>query len=138
MRFVRRRRGWSVLAAVLLGASVAALPADLAGAAGTGSGGHGNRFAITVLSGRPDQVSGGDALVEVTVPRSVRMADATVTLDGTDVTAAFTRDDAARTLTGLVEGLDEGDNTLRADDGGGGNRARAELTLTNHPTRGPI
>jgi Tannase-like family of unknown function (DUF6351) len=138
MRFVRRRRGWSVLAAVLLGASVAALPADLAGAAGTGSGGHGNRFTITVLSGRPDQVSGGDALVEVTVPRSVRMADATVTLDGTDVTAAFTRDDAARTLTGLVEGLDEGDNTLRADDGGGGNRARAELTLTNHPTGGPI
>src|SRR5918994_7443572 len=83
--------------------------------------GGGNSFEITVLSSRPDQVSGGDALVEVSVPRSVRVDDVTITVDGVDVTAAFAPDSAdGATLVGLVDGLDEGDNTLTVAAAGRG------------------
>jgi hypothetical protein len=84
-------------------------------------------------------VAGGDALVQVTVPRSVPMHKATVLVNGADVTATLDRDDAARTYTGLVAGLRLGDNTLTADSNGRGNgRPRSSLTLVNHPVTGPI
>src|SRR5918994_2819775 len=103
--------------------------------------GGGNSFEITVLSGRPDQVPGGDALVEVSVPRSVRVDDVTITVDGADVTAAFAPDGAdGATLVGLVDGLDEGDNalTVAAAGRGPGSPEEERLTLTNHPIGGPI
>ena len=99
-----------------------------------------NRFEITVLSARPDQVSGGDALVEVSVPPRVDPDDVTVSLGGTDITDAFAPEGDDRTLVGLVEGLEEGDNTLTVRDGGrrDGGVPTARLTLTNHPIGGPI
>jgi Tannase-like family of unknown function (DUF6351) len=143
MRDVTSRRRGSILAAVLLGVSaVAAAPDDPAGANRAGSAASGNRFRVTVLSGQPDQVSGGDARVEIVVPRSVSLGDVDIELDGEDVSGAFERDGSRRALVGLVEGLDEGDNSLRvADRGGSQARERApavELTLTNHPISGPI
>ncbi len=106
-------------------------------------GGHGksggDRLSITVLSGEPDQVTGGDALVQVSLPRKVRPRDVRVTLDGEDVTSAF---DAAsdRRLVGLVDGLEEGKNRLRAVVTRSHRLAgrSASLTLVNHPTSGPI
>jgi Tannase-like family of unknown function (DUF6351) len=97
-----------------------------------------NRFEITVLSGRADQVSGGDALVQVAVPRKVATDDVIVRLGDSDVTDAFSASDA-RTLVGLVEGLVNGDNTLTVSAEGGKRRVpRARVTLTNHPIGGPM
>jgi hypothetical protein len=78
--------------------------------------------AITVLSSRPDMVSGGSALVAVE-------AKGSVTLNGADVTAAFKPAEGGKRI-GLVEGLKLGKNELKA----GG----ASLDLINHPITGPV
>jgi hypothetical protein len=125
-------------AAVAIGAT--ALAASPAASGSPGVPGAGNRFAVTVLSGRPDQVTGGDALVEIEVPDRVSADRVKVTVDGADVTSAFAPSPAGDgTLVGLVGGLVEGDNLLRVEATGRGHRPRAaELTLVDHPTGGPI
>ncbi|HEX6425827.1 MAG TPA: DUF6351 family protein, partial [Acidimicrobiales bacterium] len=133
-----RRRLAAVTGLVVLTTSLAGT--GTAGGA-PGAGQQGNRLAIEVLSSAPEHVTGGDALVQVTVPRGTATGDARISLDGTDVTAAFAEGDGDRTLVGLVDGLVEGDNTLRATVGRGGGRGRpatAELTLVNHPSSGPV
>lgn len=87
---------------------------------------------LRVLSGRADLVSGGDALVEVTLP--ARAGRPRVDAGGRDVSRAFTRMPDG-TLRGLVTGLPLGRSTLRAvlPDGRG-----ARLTVTNHPSGGPL
>ena len=67
-----------------------------------------NKFDIRTLSNRADLISGGDALVEVTVPRRVDLDDVVISLNGHNITAAFTRNSAARTFRGLVTGLHNG------------------------------
>ena len=129
----------ALAALVIAVAAATVVPAGATTGSATASGGHNpNRFEITVLSGRADQVSGGDALVQIVVPRKVAPADVIVTLGHSDVTAAFSAG-AGRTLVGLVEGLENGDNTLTVSAEDGKRRApRARLTLTNHPVGGPI
>jgi Tannase-like family of unknown function (DUF6351) len=102
---------------------------------------HGdNTFRIEVLSSRPYMVSGGDALVRVSMnERNVSLGSVRVELNGRDVTRAFVADAAARTLTGLVTGMRVGRNQLEVDARGRGRgRADADLTLTNYPIQGPI
>lgn len=106
-------RGWIGLAAVL-----AALGCGFGAAAAVRS--------ITVLSSRPDLVSGGDALVRIAQTDD---AATPVKLNGADVTAAF-QPGAGHTRTGLVGGLRLGANTLTA----GG----ASLRITDYPLAGPI
>src|SRR5688500_19149858 len=85
-----------------------------------------HRFGITVLSGRPDQVSGGDALVRVTLPDRVGTDRVRVTLGSTDVTGAFGEQDDG-SLVGLVDSLVDGANTLTVSASGrGGTRPRTE------------
>lgn len=85
---------------------------------------------VEVLSSRADHVSGGDALVElVGVGPSWR-----ATVDGVDVSDAFDVRPDGRVI-GLVAGLALGENLLEviaSDDRG------ASITLTNHPSSGPI
>jgi hypothetical protein len=121
---------------VAAAAALAALSAPLSASAEPNPA----AFVVTVLSSAPDQVSGGDALVQVAVPRTVPLAQVVVTAGGVDVTAAFVADDATRTLTGLVEGLPLGASELmvRANGNGRGRPAPARLVLTNHPIEGPI
>ena len=96
-------------------------------------------FAVRVLSSPASMVTGGDALVEVSVPRTVPMQQTTVLLNGSDITSTLQRNDAARTYTGMVSGLRLGANTLFVDSNGRGNgRPTATVTLTNHPVTGPI
>ena len=57
-----------------------------------------------MLSGRADQVSGGDALVQVAVPRKVAPDDVTIRLGGTEITDAFGAGDDERTLVGSGRG----------------------------------
>ena len=89
---------------------------------------------IEVLSNRPDLVSGGDALVRVTVPKGARAKGLKVTLGDRDVTHDL-RSLRRGQLTGLVEGLEVGRNVLQARlaDGRG-----ARVTITNHPKGGPV
>lgn len=90
---------------------------------------------ITVLSSRPDLVTGGDALVEVDVPPELAATDLRLLRDGTDVSAVLQASADGRKLRGLVPGLVLGDNLLVAQ---AGSKARGELTLTNHPITGPV
>ena len=104
---------------------------------------HGDRdFRIEVLSSKPYMISGGDALVRVTVKdRDVSLRKVRIELNGADVTGAFVADASARTLTGLVTGLLLGKNHLEVDakgKGKGKGRADADITLTNYRIQGPI
>ena len=82
---------------------------------------------ITVLSSRPDMVSGGDALIQI-APRD----GVTVTVNGDDVTRAL-REDGSR-LIGVVDKLRNGTNIVEARRGSRTTR----LELVNHPLTGPI
>ena len=98
-------------------------------------------FDIVTLWNRADLISGGDALVEISVPHNVPLQRVTRLFDDkiVDVTAMFRTDAAARTMRGVVTGLAVGTNTLIADSNGIGNgRPRASLTITNHPIGGPV
>src|SRR5215467_6303465 len=102
---------------------------------------HGDKdFKIEVLSSRPYMVSGGDALVRITVQdRKVSLGSVRVELNGHNITGSFRTDAADRTLTGLVSGMRLGENELSVDaKGKGKGRADADITLTNWPVKGPI
>ena len=131
-----RRRGLRI---AVLALAVAATPVATAPAGGAPRDRGGSRFEIAVLSSRPEQVSGGDALVEVTVPRRQATDEVRITVGGTDVTAAFAEGTDDRTLVGLVGGLADGDNVVRVEATRGRHRPRpAQLTLVNHPSGGPM
>src|SRR5215207_3832849 len=106
---------------------------------GTASANADKNFQLRVLSSPPEMVTGGDALVQVTIPRNVPPAKARVLVNGADVTSTLALDRSARTLTGMVRGLHSGANTLAAESNAAGARGRpeAELTLVDHPVTGP-
>ena len=88
---------------------------------------------ISVLSNRADLVSGGEALVAVTLPRGTRTRDVRTALNGRDITSAF----AVRpngNYEGLVTGLVNGKNQLKVVVG----RSGAQMTIVNHASSGPI
>jgi hypothetical protein len=102
---------------------------------------HRQRLRIEVLSSSPSQVTGGDALVQVTVPAGVDLDHVAVWLNGDDVTDAFALGEDDSSLVGLVSGLDIGRNKLAARVTRGHNRGGgppAYLTVTNYPSSGPI
>src|SRR3954463_1638680 len=68
---------------------------------------------ISVLSHRADLVSGGDALVRVTLPRGVKPSRLRLTAGRRNVTRVLQRT-GARELEGLVEGLPLGRVALTA------------------------
>src|SRR5712691_2072866 len=69
-----------------------------------------SNFEIVSLSNRADLISGGDALLEVRVPKTVPLHQVSLRLNGRDVTAAFETDAAALTLRGVVTHLVVGEN----------------------------
>jgi len=95
-----------------------------------------SNFEIVSLSNRADLICGSDALLEVRVPKSVALNKVRLSLNGRDVTGAFTANAAARTLRGVVSGLVEGRNDFAAGESHGGREAR--LVITNHPIGGPV
>jgi hypothetical protein len=91
----------------------------------------GSALGLTVLSGRADLVSGGDALVAVTgvsSPKGLR-----VDVGGKDQTKAFGVGPGGK-VEGLVTGLRLGNNVVTVRGHGGG----ARLVLVNHPIGGPV
>jgi len=89
---------------------------------------------MRALSTHADRVSGGDVLVQISLPRSPRKGDLIVSLHGRVITSAF-RETAPGTLVGLVTGLSVGDNRLIAEAKGVGTKS---LRLVNYPITGPI
>jgi hypothetical protein len=108
-----------------------------AGALAACAGSPGSRFdsglEIKVLSNRADLVSGGDALVEIVVPKPATATDLQVDVDGRDVSSSFKQSAGGR-VVGLVTGLKDGPNVVTAKLGKSG----ARLTITNYPIGGPI
>jgi len=120
----RRGRALAVLGIsipVAVGGSVAALPARAATDA-----------VIHVLSTRADLISGGEALVSLTVDGKAAHA-ASILLNGHDISKQFALRRNGQ-YEGLVTGLAVGRNDLRAYTTDGA----AEITLTNHPIGGPV
>ncbi|MEK7260337.1 MAG: DUF6351 family protein [Pseudomonadota bacterium] len=105
-------------------------------------------LSLSILSTRPDMVTGGDALVQLD-SSGILTTDLRVTLNGNDISATFLEaaSDASEAtsvqplaqplvqpLQVLVAGLHEGPNTLLATSGS----LSAELRLINHPLTGPV
>src|SRR5438034_2661584 len=97
-------------------------------AAHAGEDRRSSNFEIVTLSNRADLISGGDALIEVRVPKGVAPSQVRLSLNGRDVTGAFTANAGARTLRGLVSGLVEGRNDFVASESRGGREARLVIT----------
>src|SRR5882762_7878908 len=93
-----------------------------------------SNFEIVTLSNRADLISGGDALVEVRVPKGVAPNQVRLSLNGHDVTAMFRADSTARVMRGVLIGMVPGRNDFLADSKG----RRASLTITNHAIGGPV
>jgi len=89
---------------------------------------------IVVLSNRADLISGGDALVEIRVPPWISAARGVkIDVDGVNANSAFAVRADGR-YYGLITGLRNGDNVVRAVTPGG----TATLTIRNHPIGGPV
>ena len=86
---------------------------------------------IKVLSNRADLVSGGDALVQVKVPRGVRASRVKLFAGRRNVTKSLDRV-GRRRLQGLVTDLRDGKTRLVARVRHGG---AARLIVRNHPDR---
>ncbi len=114
---------------------IAAMTPTIASATPTSSAAPPQKtFDVEVVSGRPNMISGGDALVRVAVPRNVPPHQVRINVDGRDVTARFRPVEDGRTLLGLVDELALGDNLLEVrSNGQGKGRPTATLTLVNHP-----
>ena len=116
--------------------------ANVAGAADNASPGTpaSDRFDVRVVSSAPDQVTGGDARVHITVPRTVPLHQVEVWVNGIDQRSRFVQVPGTRKLTGVVDGLRVGDNALRvkANGNGVGRPGPVQMTLRNHPITGPV
>ena len=126
---MRKRLAW---AALVLAAALASAPASWT------KGQH--DFELRVLSSPATMVTGGDALVQLEIPRNVPLHKAKLFRERrrhhVDARARTSR--PARSPAWST-GLRLGSNTLFADSNGRGNgRPTAELTLVNHPVTGPI
>ncbi len=95
---------------------------------------------VSVLSSSPDQVTGGDTLVQVVVPRQVPLHQVTVIAGDQDVTEVFAPAGGGRQLVGVVDGLPLGTTEIvaSANGRGQGRPAPGRASVTNHPISGPI
>lgn len=86
---------------------------------------------LKVLSGRPDMVSGGSALVQISGPS---LDSLQVRLNGKPISGSFRPGRIAGTLVSRVEGLKPGANLLEV----GGRPGTQKLILINHAIGGPV
>ena len=138
----------SAVVAVLTAATLVTATSSAASAASAAAGDregpgpdHHGALRLENLSGPANLVSGGQARVRVVVPDPVPLSEASVTVNGLDVTAAFGPDDQVpHALEGVLRGLPLGQSTVRASVPGPGRSEsdRTSLTLVNHPITGPM
>ena len=100
---------------------------------------HDDSLEIVTLSNRADLVSGGDALLEVRLPKGTSLSRVKLKLNGHNVTSSFQAVSGGRALRGLVSGLVQGRNDFVAEiDERHGHDRREHLVITNHPIGGPV
>ena len=100
---------------------------------------HDDSLEVVTLSNRADLVSGGDALIEVRLPKGTSLSRVKLKLNGHNVTSAFRAAPGGRALRGLVSGLVQGRNDFVAEiDERHGHDRREHLVITNHPIGGPV
>jgi len=99
-----------------------------------------DEFTVEVVSSASDQVSGGDARLHIAVPRTVPLHQAEVWVNGVDQRSHFVVMPGTRMLTGVIDGLIVGDNTVmvKANGKGKGRPSPVSIALKNHPITGPI
>jgi Tannase-like family of unknown function (DUF6351) len=119
--------------------AVALAAAGFIAGGGLVSCGSGNSIqapVLKVLSSKAEHVTGGSALVDITLPDKGNASPVLkATLNGVDVSAAFTVDpQSSGHLIGKVTGLVLGTNTLVASYGGD----NASAQMTNYPITGPV
>lgn len=110
------------------------------GVAGGGSANTDRGLRIHSVSAKPHLVSGGDVLVRIEPPEGTPLSGLTVSVNGADMTSAFREETGRHAWLGLVTGLKDGDNTMAAylGDGGEDDETVASLDLTNYPITGPM
>jgi len=89
---------------------------------------------IRTLNNRADLISGGDAMVEIVLPRGTDVMGLKVDVGGREVSSAFAVRADGR-ITGLVTGLASGTNVVTAQTD---SAPAATLTITNAPRGGPV
>ncbi|HEY5822022.1 MAG TPA: DUF6351 family protein [Propionibacteriaceae bacterium] len=94
---------------------------------------RGSSLSISVLSSRPDAITGGSVMIQVFAPDRVPLTDVRVGLNDQDVTGQLRLTDVG--LTGVLTGLTASVNTVRASAPGAQD---ASTTVTNHPISGPL
>lgn len=99
-----------------------------------------DRFDVRVVSSAADQVTGGDARLHIDVPRTVPPHQVEVWVGGADQRARFSLIPGTRTLTGVIDGLALGDNTVvvKPNGNGKGRPPAVTMVLRNHPVTGPV
>jgi hypothetical protein len=99
-----------------------------------------DEFQVEVVSSAPSQVTGGDARLHILVPRTVPLHQAEVWVNGVDQRNRFEVVPGTRRLTGVIDGLVVGANSLRvkANGNGKGRPSPVQMTLTNYPITGPV
>ncbi len=115
-----------VIAAILLLVGVSAAPASAAPPPHT--------ISVEVLSSRADQVTGGDALIQVQISSKSKLDSLRVFRNGADITSTLTPDPANRTLTGVVTDLVNGWNFVTAT----ASRSFPGLRLLKNHGSGPV
>ncbi|HET7036408.1 MAG TPA: DUF6351 family protein [Thermomicrobiaceae bacterium] len=124
---------WTALRGALLALLLVTLFGTLQpfSAAGAGS------FAVQVLSSRPDMLSGGEALIKVTLPAGTDPSSVKIRLDGIiDVTSSFHLV-AGPALLGRLERVPAGPSRLTVVDRAT-NEVVASQSLVDYPAAGPI
>lgn len=99
-----------------------------------GAAAAGGAVTLSALSTDSARVTGGDVLLQVTVPPGTPRGDLHVVANARDVTAAFKPGSQADTFIGLVSGLALGANTITADVV----HLTTTLAVTNYPITGPV
>lgn len=95
---------------------------------------------IEVLSSPAEYVSGGDARIRITLPGFVPIDRVRLALDGENVTSKFAPAGDSHVLEGVVDGMSPGDHVLQLGLAIYGDFIlyKEEITLTNHPSSGPM
>jgi len=97
-------------------------------------------FEVEVVSSSPDQVTGGDARLHIRVPRTVPLHKVNILVNGMNQSKHFSPIPGTRTLTGVVDSLELGKNTVtvKPNGRGWGRPGPVKLELTNYPITGPV
>ena len=97
-------------------------------------------FVAEIVSSVPHQVTGGDARLHIQVPPTVPFQQVEVWVNGVNMADRFAPIAGTRTLSGVIDGLALGENTVLVKQHGNGRGLPepALLILTNHPVTGPV